>query len=72
MLIEKRVVICPSDKYEIWCNETLIASNMNLSDALLFCKAVFNEYFYAAVLNLKIKRMETVELGEQDESNISD
>lgn len=47
-----------SEKYEIWCNETLIASNMSLSDALLFCKAVFNEYYKQEVLSLTIKRME--------------
>ena len=55
-----------SDKYEIWCNETLIASNMNLYDALLFCKAIFNEYYNEAVLNLTIKRMEIAELGETE------
>lgn len=58
-----------SDKYEIWCNETLIASNMSLSDALLFCKAVFNEYYNQQVLNLTIKRMEmTIDeiLGEKE------
>lgn len=51
-----------SDKYEIWCDETLIASNMSLWDALLLCKAEFDEY---CILYLTIKRMKKTELGEE-------
>jgi hypothetical protein len=46
-------------KYEILIDGTQIASNMQLHDATIFIKALFNEYYNDTDMNITIKQMES-------------
>lgn len=44
-------------KYEVWCDRTRLADDMQLTDAIIFVEAYFNKY-YAEPISLTITRKE--------------
>lgn len=59
-------------KYEILIDGTQIASNMQLHDATIFIKALFNEYYNDTDMSITIKQMEGSCICHNCEVNIGE
>lgn len=47
-----------TDYYEVWLHDIKIASHMLIEDAIIFIKALFNEYYNDKGLAILIKKEE--------------
>lgn len=46
----------PVDTYSVWCGNVLLADAMSLIDALIFVKALFNEYWNESEAQYIVKK----------------
>ena len=48
-------------KYELWEGNTMLADNMGLNVVKILVSALLNEWYNAAVLELKIRRKDNID-----------
>ena len=55
------------DKYNIFCDEHLVATNVRLEDTMIFAKALFEHYYAQPGLKVTIERTTEYSCGEDSE-----
>lgn len=58
-------------KYELWEGNTMLADNMGLDIMKILVSALLNEWYNAAVLELKIRRKQEKDCDYDYDPNIS-
>jgi hypothetical protein len=54
-------------KYELWIGETKIASEMEIDDALVLVKALYEKYYMETDMEITIKPMARCEVKENED-----
>ena len=55
-------------RFEVLCDNQLIASNMTLNDALMFIEAYYSKYYHERGMMLSVKEMDLTERTVQNDS----